>query len=51
MIEKNYKKNNLKIKYSKLYNVWQVIKPNKIVVEEFKNFKHAYDFCENVVIK
>lgn len=51
MIEKNCQKNNLKIKYSKIYNVWQVITPNKRVIEEFKNFEHAYNFCEEVVIK
>lgn len=27
--------NNLKIKYNKTYDKWQVITPNKVVLEEF----------------
>lgn len=37
--------NNLKIKYNKLYNKYQVITPSKIVLEEFSKIGQAKQFC------
>jgi hypothetical protein len=38
--------NNLKIKYSKLYKKYQVITPDKRVLEEFNALPHAEVFCK-----
>ena len=39
--------NNLKIKYNKLYNKYQVISPNKKVLEEFNLLINAIIFAKN----
>lgn len=38
--------NNLKIRYSKLYKKYQVVTPDKRVLEEFKELPKAVKFCE-----
>ena len=38
--------NNLKIKYSKLYNKWQVITPEKITWEEFDTLEQAINWAK-----
>ena len=41
--------NNLKIKYSKLYNKYQVITlDNKTVLEEFETEKQAIKYAKNI---
>lgn len=39
--------NNLKIKYNKLYNKYQVISPDKKVLEEFNLLINAIIFAKN----
>lgn len=40
--------NNLKIKYNKLYNKYQVITPDKRVLEEFEDIEQAKDFARKI---
>jgi hypothetical protein len=38
--------NNLKIKYSKFYEKYQVVTKNKKILEEFEELPKAVKFCE-----
>ena len=41
--------NNITIQYNKIYNKYQCITPNKIVLEEFDTITQAEEFCENTL--
>ncbi len=40
--------NNLKIKYSKIYQKWQIITPSKIILDEFECLLNAVDSAKNI---